>query len=111
MYLKSIRFENVRALRDVAFPPDDKAALPRHCIIIGGNSTCKTTILRCIAFVLAPRLEQSALISQMPGTIVGNTMRRKAKAVSSSPRATNDRVQLVYGIFPLGLGATTIMTT
>jgi predicted ATP-binding protein involved in virulence len=40
-------------------------------VIIGGNSTCKTTLLRAIAIGLCPEAHAAALLSELPASFIG----------------------------------------
>lgn len=70
MYITKINIKNVRAIKDLSVP-DPSATLAPHTLIIGGNSTCKSTILRCIAIGLCTESHAAALLSELPGTFVG----------------------------------------
>ena len=71
MYIKQIKLTNIRAVKTLDIPPNGDD-LPLQSILIGGNSTCKTTILRCVAIGLCNKASASALLSELPGSMVGS---------------------------------------
>ncbi len=64
MYLEKIELRNVRTIKELELPFDE-GKLPLHSVIIGANSTCKSTILRCIAICLCE--EPSTLVPDVNG--------------------------------------------
>lgn len=71
MYLTRIKIKNVRAIRELDLP-FRKSNLPLQSVLIGKNSTCKTSVLRCIALGLCDRGQATALLSELPGSLVGD---------------------------------------
>ncbi len=70
MYITKITLTNVRSLKQLTLPVDGDQ-LERHTILVGANSTCKTTILRCIAIGLCNETQAAALLAELPGSLVG----------------------------------------
>lgn len=71
MNIKSITLKNIRAISNLQISLEG-AELPQHSIIIGGNSTCKTTILRCISLGLCDEANAGALLTELPGSLIGD---------------------------------------
>ena len=70
MYIASIRLTNIRAFKYLTIPPEG-TTMPRQATVIGGNSTCKTSILRSVALGLCSETHAAALLSELPGSLVG----------------------------------------
>jgi len=70
--LTRVRLENVRGFRDVEVPlaPEVGQGVPLTTLVIGKNSTNKSTLLRAIALCLADPTEAAALLSHPIGSIV-----------------------------------------
>jgi predicted ATP-dependent endonuclease of OLD family len=73
MCLKKIRLQNIRGFKELEIGSANDNGLPLHAVFIGANSTCKTTILRCIAIGLCDQNRVSALLSEIPGSLIGPT--------------------------------------
>jgi hypothetical protein len=76
--LTRVRLENVRGFRDVEVPlaPEAGQGVPLTTLVIGKNSTNKSTLLRAIALCLADPTEAAALLSHPIGSIVRSGERR-----------------------------------
>ena len=69
MYITRINLTNIRGFKHLTIPPE--GTMPRQATVIGGNSTCKTSILRSVALGLCSETHASALLSELPGSLVG----------------------------------------
>lgn len=70
MRLTNVAISNLRAIKKLRLPTRP-GRLDRRTVIIGPNSTCKTTLLRAIAIGLCNERQASSLLSELPGTLVG----------------------------------------
>ena len=70
MHITSIKLTNIRAFKHLTIPPEG-TTMPQQATIIGGNSTCKTSVLRSVALGLCSETHAAALLSELPGSLVG----------------------------------------
>jgi hypothetical protein len=71
MYVTRIKVANIRAIKELELPLG-KSSLPLQSVFIGKNSTCKTSLLRCLALGLCDQSQATALLSELPGSLVGD---------------------------------------
>jgi hypothetical protein len=70
MYISKVHLKNVRAIKDLTLPLEGDSLSPRS-LVIGGNSTCKSSLLRAIAIGLCTADQGAALLAELPGRFVG----------------------------------------
>ena len=68
MYIRSVRLENVRAIKEMDLPLGPTAETSGHKLIIGQNGTGKSTILRSIVLGLASDAEATTLLTEPFGS-------------------------------------------
>ncbi len=69
-YLNRIQLENIRGFTSLDVQLDSPPR--RQSVIIGRNGTCKTTLLRCAALVLAGSKDAPSLLSSRTGRWITN---------------------------------------
>lgn len=70
MYITRIYLKNVRAIKELSLPMAADS-LSIRSLVIGGNSTCKSSLLRAIAIGLCTEDQGAALLAELPGRFVG----------------------------------------
>jgi hypothetical protein len=84
LYLKRVRFENVRGFKSLDLPFHDGERRRPFTILIGNNGRGKTWVLRGIALGLCDEKTASEFLSRLPGEFIRIPKRRKTGAVGEA---------------------------
>ena len=103
MHITSIKLTNIRAFKHLTIPHEG-TTMPQQTTIIGGNSTCKTSILRSVALGLCSETHAAGLLSELPGSLVGPFGDKAEIEVVLSSEKGNDltTIKTTIGSRPVG---------
>ena len=90
MYITKIHLKNIRAIKDLTLPMHD-GPLEMQTLVIGANSTNKSTILRAIAMGLCTETDAGALLAELSGAFVGTHGNESIIEISLRPSKVSSK--------------------
>ncbi len=97
MFLKNLKIDNVRSIRELELPfVDDKGEIRDWTLLLGENGTGKSTVLRSIALLLAGSEALSELIGEVDSWIRNGAKKSEIRAELITAKGEERNISLAF---------------